>query len=253
MILNISSLTSIFEEKRKKGDLSVRIATDELGAELYREREKNNQYEISLREQLLPDIPGFEAEKLLNRFYQDRFLDGLVKLRVRAQRAEMDSPMNVVSEVVWGIGGLIRARSFSDVGEVAKRVWDSGADSKEVRNKLMQEFYKKCAEFILLTNNIMLNERMNWISYVAGEKNRAYMSQNRLEWFALGPSAIGISQQVEYALAQMETAYVFNDAKYRGAKMRRLGLAHLEAIGSVPEYLEKNNLLPSIFSKKADS
>ncbi len=259
MILNISSFTSIFEEKRKKGDLSVRMATDELGADLYREREKNNKYEISLREQLLPEIPGFEAEKLLNRYYQDRFLDGLVKLRYRAQKSQMDTPISAGSELAWGMFGAIVNLNPFEVGEVVNRIWDSGGDSKEVRNKLMQEFYKKCGEFILLSNSIMLNERMNWISYVEGEKNRAYMSHNRLEWFSLGTAGTGYSQQVENAVAEMELAYVYNSAKYRGAKLRRSGEAHLdlfgqgaEAIGLGP-VLEAAKQIPSMFSKKTDS
>lgn len=236
------SPAKIYNEDRPYGDTSIRSQGDVFGKMLYDDLETAPEKKRGrrLREKYLPDIPGFKAEKLTNRYAQDVYLDKLTELAVDANLIQDRYPLAIVcgafgAVVDWG-KELVSGNTYNPiklVGSLGTKILDNMAAAKKESLHLSQLYNRKSLEYLHLVNTIMQDERRDWQLYRISEMDRAYFSHNRLEWFFVGSALTGLHQAVGFSVMEMDKAMLESNKKLEGSQMREIlnpGLGLLDSV-----------------------
>ncbi len=232
---------------RKPGEYEIRSESDVIGKALLEERDRQGREAgkritgYSLRKKLLPGIPGHVPERLNNLYAVETYLDGLCKLAHDVRRVNHDNIAPVfVSTVNQFIDSVSKTRKGEDLLAMVKfplKAFWAGVDvmaaGKQQQMLLQQEFTQKSIEYGSYNLAVMMSERRDWFSYRLSEMYRAYASHNRQEWFSMGAALVGIHQNVNYAVMEMERATIKAEKTIEGSTKREVynvGFRLLESI-----------------------
>lgn len=221
----------IFNEESRYGDNTVRLPSDVFGKELYDQRDKEQSRAKRLREKFLPTIPGFVAEKLTNRYAQDKYLDKLTELAVDAVLIKEKVPFAMAAACVGAVVDWVKDFRTNPVSLFTK-IGDNIAAVKKESLQLTQLYNKKSLEYLNLVNVMMQDERRDWQLYRMSEMDRAYFSQNRQEWFFVGAALSGLHHSVNYSVNEMDRATLESYKRIEGSTMREIlnpGLSLLDS------------------------
>jgi hypothetical protein len=217
---------STFDKKRKGDDLSIKTTTDAVGKELLERNRRENPRGARLREKYLPELPGYQPDKLVNRYQLERYVEKMLALRPEAQLVTYKVPGAIVSAVLGAFSKEATDASWvTALGKgpfrAVRRSLDVFAQAEEGRVKMIQEFQKRKIEYMQLQHTVMLAERRDWQHWRSFEQERAYVTPNRLEWFFLGNALTGIHQDVEFKVGEMDGFIKQINARIDGAALRR--------------------------------
>jgi hypothetical protein len=217
---------SSFHVPREPGDLDIRVPSDVIGKRFLEKREEEGGRALELRKKFLPELPGYQPDKLTNRYELERFLDKMVEVRVEAQLLSHRVPGAIVSAVLGSY-----SKEASDANWVTallkapvravKRSMDVIAQSEEGRVKLIQEYNIRKIGFLQLQLKIMMAERRDWLNWRDAEAERAYVAPNRIEWFFSGSALTGIHQEVGFEINDMDKLMRTINSRIEGASKRR--------------------------------
>lgn len=226
---------------RKVGDRTIRSSGDIFGAEALDRREQENSLGYRVRKKLGIELPGGPSDNLRNEAAREIFVDKLVELNVESRLVKdrvtpltliFGSSLSAVTQTLTGMWAASRNIHKNPLGpaqelfslpfRVINGAIDQYSQAFKESNELKKLYHSKSSEYLQMYQGILAAERRDWQSYRLAEMDRAYLSQNRQEWFFLGNALAGLYQALDLSVGDMDRAIKVSNAKVVGSNQRAL-------------------------------
>ena len=230
---------SIFPTPRKEGEYEIRSSSDVYGKEQLEQRDKLDSWGKRLRRELgLETLPGFKAERLINRAPQEEYFDKMTEVAVEAELVkDKISATTMTLTAIGAVGQAFRnvidesrklrrsnsamvGEMLSIPGKILKGELDLNSQANQESIVLNQLYHNKYAEYLQLAQVIMMSERKDWRSFRLSEMDRNYYAGNRHEWHFMGVALSGQYQSVAFSVGEMDRAMKEANMRMDGSNKR---------------------------------